>query len=340
MDSERAERFIRDLYAGVLRRAPGPEEFAHWVDIAMSGRALDEILGLFVASPEFSQKRRIEPKFHPGHYHSPITDPDVAFERAHRNREDIGAGPIAGIELDAAPMWKFLESAQPNIASAIFTDQATPTSRYYYDNGAFPYGDALVLRAMIQTLQPKRVVEIGSGFSTACMLDAADEVGLSDTHFTCIEPDPGRLLGLLRPTDADRVDLREEEVQDADLGLFEALDEDDILFIDSTHVLKTGSDVNWELFNILPIVRPGVIIHFHDIHYPFEYPDEWIRENYSWNEIYAVRAFLTGNDFYRVMFWNAMLAHLDRRRLQAISELLVRNPGGSLWIRKLGRGGG
>ena len=142
---------------------------------------------------------------------------------------------------------------------------------------------------------------------------------------------------LLRPEDADRVELIASPVQEVPLDVFSELESGDILFIDSKHVLKTGSDVHYELFSVLPCLRPGVLIHFHDIQYPFEYPRKWVFENNnSWNEIYALRAFLMYNNEFRVLFWCSMLARANRPLLVSTFPLVLRNSGGSIWIEKVG----
>jgi hypothetical protein len=167
------------------------------------------------------------------------------------------------------------------------------------------------------------------------MLDAAERFGLSKFQLTCIEPEPLRLNTLMRTEDRERVQLLPVKVQDLPLGLFDELHENDILFIDSTHVLKTGSDVHYVLFSILPRLRPSVIVHFHDIQYPFEYPRQWILErNRSWNEIYARRAFMMYNEKFVIEFWCSMLANLRPDLINETVPLVMKNSGGSIWIRK------
>src|SRR4029453_10415837 len=108
----------------------------------------------------------------------------------------------------------------------------------------------------------------------------------------------------------------------------------DVLFIDSSHVLKTGSDVHRELFEILPALTPGVLVHFHDIDYPFEYPDLFLFERrYSWNEAYAVRAFLMYNANYRVEFMVAMFRRMAADLVRATFPAFDEQPGASLWVR-------
>jgi hypothetical protein len=174
------------------------------------------------------------------------------------------------------------------------------------------------------------VIEVGSGFSSAVMLDVRDR-HLPDTHLTFVEPYADRLRSLLTHADHSSVRIIETPVQDVDLKLFDELGEDDILFIDSTHVSKTGSDVNFEFFEIFPRLRPGVVIHLHDIFYPFEYPRGWVvDENRGWNELYLLRAFLASNQQYQMMLWLHLFMARGHQRLTALS------PGsGSFWMRKL-----
>jgi hypothetical protein len=116
--------------------------------------------------------------------------------------------------------------------------------------------------------------------------------------------------------------------------MYRSLGAGDILFIDSTHVMKTGSDVCFELFEILPRLAPGVIVHIHDIQYPFEYPEVWIFDKKrSWNEIYAVRAFLSFNTRFRVIGFNNYLGRFHKAKLEAAYGAEVRNSGGGLWMQ-------
>jgi hypothetical protein len=122
-------------------------------------------------------------------------------------------------------------------------------------------------------------------------------------------------------------------VQETDIEMFDVLDENDILFIDSSHVVKTGSDVNFELFEILPRLKKGVIVHIHDIPYPFEYPREWVIErNYSWNEVYAVRAFLMYNNSFEVLFFNDQFGQLCGDLVARDAPAMSTNYGGGLWL--------
>jgi hypothetical protein len=124
-------------------------------------------------------------------------------------------------------------------------------------------------------------------------------------------------------------------VQEVPIELFGALGRGDLLLIDSTHVLKTGSDVCHLLFSVLPSLAKGVIIHFRDCRYPFEYPDGWIFEdNRSWNEVYAVRAFLMYNSDFEIVFWNSLFAIAFRERIAATAPAFLDHPGGGLWVER------
>ena len=142
------------------------------------------------------------------------------------------------------------------------------------------------------------------------------------------------LRSLLRPGDEERIAVHPIPVQEAPLALFDALEANDILFIDSTHVSRVGSDVNHLLFEVLPRLAPGVLVHFHDVFFPFEYPREWILEGRAWTEAYLVRAFLTGNAGWEVVLMNTFLEHFHRDWFEQNMPLCLRNPGGSLWIRR------
>ena len=144
----------------------------------------------------------------------------------------------------------------------------------------------------------------------------------------------------MTPRDLERHEIIERPVQAIDLSVFEELGSNDILFIDSTHVLKAGSDVAFELFEILPRLRRGVIVHFHDMFWPFEYPTRWIFDlQYSWNELYAVRAFLAFNHEFDILFFNDYLCvkHADLIRTADLPDylkIIQRSCGGGLWLRR------
>ena len=328
-------QFIEDLYTHLLRRSPSSTEIQHWVRQMDEGLSERAVFYRFISSSEYQATHRIRLPFPIGHFHSPIVDPDEARKYVPRDR-NMDPGLLPGLTLSLAGMEEFWASNGALISRTPFAKSAGSSTRYYYDNAVYPIGDATIYRLMILHHRPKRIIEVGSGFSSAAALDAIDE-SEQETQLTCIEPDPTRLFGLIRPSDRLRIRVMEDVVQAVPLSTFDQLEEHDILFIDSTHVVKTGSDVNHELFSVLPRLKPGVVIQIHDILYPFEYPDEWVyAHNYSWNEIYAIRAFLMHNHDYRVDFFNDLFARKFVRVIEQVYPTFLLNPGGGIWLTKTG----
>ena len=270
----------------------------------------------------------------PGHYYSPIVNVEelkprlgVIFDRTRRP---------ANIDLREKAQLAWLQRVAPFYRELTFAMEAKSSLRYYYDNQFFSFGDGIVLGCTILAMRPKRIVEIGSGFSSALMLDVLDSTPDLATECMFIEPHTERLDGLLWPNDNSRVEILRHRVQDVDIAVFERLEQNDILFIDSSHIVKTGSDVVHYMTKILPVLAPGVLIHIHDIFYPFEYPESWVLdENRSWNEIYMVWAFLTQNRAYQIEFFNDFMGRTYPSLMEKYLPLFMNNPGGSLWLRKL-----
>ena len=168
------------------------------------------------------------------------------------------------------------------------------------------------------------------------MMDTNDRFPGRGVELTFIDPHPETLLGLLEDGDPYRERILAEPLQEAPAKLFATLEEDDILFLDSSHVLKTGSDVHHYLFRVLPALQPGVVIHIHDVFYPFEYPEAWVRrESRSWNEAYALRAFLEYNDAFEIMYFNNYMYRKHGELVRSRMPKCRRNAGGSIWLRKL-----
>ncbi len=133
------------------------------------------------------------------------------------------------------------------------------------------------------------------------------------------------------------IEVVKSKVQDLQVSFFSKLQRNDILFVDSSHVLKTGSDLHFILFEVLPALNPGTLIHFHDIFFPFEYPKEHVLGDrwFSWNEAYALRAFLSYNSDYEIVVWNSCLEALENEFLLAAFPLYARGGSASIWLRKL-----
>ncbi|WP_369132371.1 class I SAM-dependent methyltransferase [Modestobacter sp. I12A-02662] len=281
----------------------------------------------------------------PGHYYSPI--PDLAEVR--RNAERVfdppcadDGDPLPGVDLAERAQLQRLEEFARFHDELPFPDRPTPGFRYHLDNDWFSYGDCVALYSILRSQRPRRIVEVGSGFSSAAMLDLDDRFFGGDLELTFIEPHPERLEGLLRDTDAKRCTIVRAALQDVGLDVFTELEDGDVLFVDSSHVAKVDSDVLHLFFRVLPALAPGVLVHFHDIPWPFEYPRTWLEQGKAWNEAYLLRAFLMYNPAFEIHWYAAFLAD---RHLAALTRALptaVRPPSAptmlshsSIWLRKV-----
>lgn len=186
-----------------------------------------------------------------------------------------------------------------------------PRSEFYVDNPWFGAVDAEIYYCMIRHFKPSRIIEIGSGYSTMLAAQAVKRNAIENDGYDClllaIEPHPGEVLKRGFPGLSQLVT---ERVQDVPISEFIKLNENDILFIDSSHVLKIGSDVQHEYLEILPRLKKGVIIHVHDIFLPAEYREDWVLQNYTfWNEQYLLQAFLVFNETFETI-WAGHYMHL------------------------------
>lgn len=325
--------FVVSLFEHLLHRQPRPDEVAQWAARLDAGMADRDVFRRFISSVEFKARNAVKPGHPPGHFYSPIVNPDDVKDYWARSAAQ-NVGDLVGIDIDLPKMERLCYEQVSFIQSMKFSAEAGGETRYYHSDGRYPSGDAIVLAMMMNVYKPRAIIEIGSGFSSAVMLDAADKIGLDPFHLTCIDPHADRLRSLLRPSDAGRVTVLEQNVQKVAPTSFDALGAGDFLFIDSSHVLKTGSDVHYALFQILPRLPSGVMVHFHDIQFPFEYPKEWIfHKGWSWNEIYAVRAFLSFNERFRIVFFNDLFFSKYRNVITALLPDVPRIIGGSLWLQ-------
>jgi predicted O-methyltransferase YrrM len=250
------------------------------------------------------------PLYPSGDFYSPISRIEDAMAAKARL---AGQYEFPGIDLNLQEQLTLLKKCTPLAAHIPFSEQPSGTSRFYLDNEYFSFSDATIYYLLLRHFQPRRVIEIGSGFSSACLLDTLEHHGIPSTC-TFIDPDFSRLKNLLRQEDFEnpsRIFL-EKKVQEIEPDLFESLEANDFLFIDSTHISKTGSDVNHIVFEVLPSLKPGVIIHFHDFFPQFEYPDEWLLEGVHFNEQYMVRCFLQFNRAFKIMLFMPYLEKFHR----------------------------
>lgn len=273
--------------------------------------------------------------FYPlGHYYSPIPSTEEILRR-ERQIFGIQKKEIDGIDLNEEAQFNLLEKLKDYYRDLPFEDSPKDGLRYFYRNGSYPYSDAVFLYSMMRHFQPRTIIEIGSGYSSALMLDTNDHFMKNQCKCYFIEPYPSRLLSVLKEGDLKTHKLYKNLVQEVRLDVYKELKENDILFVDSSHVAKTGSDVNHIFFNILPSLNQGVLIHFHDIFYPFEYPKEWVLNKWAWNEDYILRAFLQYNSSFKIVLFNTFLERYYEEWFRDHMPICLKNPGGSIWLRKL-----
>jgi predicted O-methyltransferase YrrM len=347
------EEFIDTCFRRFLRRPAEAEGLEYYLPRLQAGAdRLDVIQGIVVSDEFLDLLMRQAFGKHvgtpilafapPGHYYSTIPSRhDVTRYAAEKFTH--GPESLAGLELNVPGQLEMIRALGPLTRDLTFSDEQTGETRYYWENDGFAPGDATALAAMIRYFRPRRIIEVGAGYSTAVMLDVSERYLTTAPALECIDPDPGRLRLLLRPEDEGRLTVHQTIVQSLPLSFFTRLDANDILFIDSSHVLKLGSDVAFLILDVLPRLAPGVVIHFHDITTPFEYPPEWYDEGRAWNEAPALRAFLAFNRSFEMLFFCDYLVRFQRAALAAHMPHALRQPRAvlegntsvSLWLRRL-----
>jgi Methyltransferase domain len=268
----------------------------------------------------------------PGHFYSPI--PSVAEVRARAAAIfDRDVADIPGVELDEAGQLALLARLAPYVREHPWREEAVPGLRFRLDNPNFGEADPLLLHALLRHGRPRRAVEVGCGYSSCVFVDTNERFLGGAVELTFVEPYPELFLSLLAPGEREAVRLHACGLQAVPDEVFDRLEAGDVLFVDSSHVSKTGSDVNHLFFRILPRLAPGVWIHLHDVPFPFEYPEAWVYEGRAWNECYLLRAFLQYNGAFQVLLWGSFLAARHRDAWQRAMPPGV-EPGGSIWLRK------
>lgn len=270
-----------------------------------------------------------------GHFYSPLP----SQEEIQTYAEPLAAArprELPGVALNEQGQLAVLKRLQSYYSELPFSRWKTPERRYFFENSMYSYSDAICLYGMIRHAHPRRIIEVGSGYSSCVILDTNELFFENQIACTFIEPYPQRLHSLLKPRDLSRIEIIPTPLQAVDLARLLELDDQDILFIDSTHVVKLGSDVNYIFREILPLLRRGVYVHFHDIFYPFEYPAAWLRAGRAWTESYLLRSFLTFNSAYEIVLYNTFLEHFHREEFARHMPLCLENEGGSIWLRRTG----
>jgi predicted O-methyltransferase YrrM len=272
----------------------------------------------------------------PVHFYEPIPNTALLEDKLWKKKLEL-----AGVD--------FNEKGQVEILSNFFrfkeeydkfpVKKTSIRNQYFIDNKYFESVDGEVLYCMVRHFKPKKILEIGSGYSTLVSAQAIlrnrEEDETYNGKLIAVEPYPpnflkGNVLGLTK--------LIQNKVQDIPISDFETLEEADILFIDSSHVLKIGSDVQYLFLDVLPRLQKGVIIHFHDIFLPVEYSRKLIlKEHLFWTEQYLLHAFLLFNHAFQVLWAGSYmhLRHPDLLEKFFSSYNRHRRWPGSFWIRKV-----
>lgn len=268
------------------------------------------------------------------HYYEPLFNPKYLRQGLNKDRQ------LLSIDMNIEEQLALLKRFDYNKELLQIPVDKTATLEYYYNNYSFLSGDGEFLYNMVRCFKPRRIIEVGSGYSTL-MADKAigknvEEDRNYSCEFTCIEPyEHSWLEGL-------NVKVLRSLVEDVDLSFFESLKENDILFIDSSHIIRPQGDVLFLFLHVLPVLKPGVIIHIHDIFTPKDYLEEWIlKKNRLWNEQYLVEAFLSYNNKFKVIGALNFLRHFYYQYLADKCPVLkiqieagVSREPGSLWIKK------
>lgn len=270
------------------------------------------------------------------HFYSPVPDNRALAREPARSRVwPPVPRPTPGIEWRGEEQVALLRDHLGSQESIDLPAQPTGNPRDYHTaNEMFSRLDGWMLQGMLRHFRPRRMVEVGCGWSSLLTARVNREHLGGELHFTCIEPYPPDFL----TSGIDGIsELVVAPVQEAPLDKFLSLADRDVLFIDSSHTVKTGGDVPYLFEEVLPRLAPGVVIHVHDIALPLDYPEEWVLAGRAWNEQYLVRAFLAFNSAFRILLG---VSWLNVNRPDVLAEVLPDYPqaygdsGASLWIQR------
>ncbi len=266
----------------------------------------------------------------PTHFYFPVPDTRDMIGRdvwSHRSA-------LAGIEWNEENQREYINKLGQFGDECSWADSPLePSAGYCAGAPSFGFSSAMLAHGAIRHFSPKKVIEVGCGWSTLVMLEA---LALNDTpcELTGIDPYPPEWLSIHESSGR----IRKEQVQSVPFEVFAELASGDILFIDSSHVINTGNDVSYLYLEVLPRLKPGVVVHIHDIQLPFEYPKEYaISQRWFWNEQYLLQAFLQFNDDFEVLAAGHWLCREKKEWLKTSFPNYVpetHSPTGSFWMRR------
>jgi predicted O-methyltransferase YrrM len=261
------------------------------------------------------------------HYYQPLINPQKHLKNPLNTDRYL-----PGININTEEQLRLLSEFDYNKEFEIFSITKQDSLTYYFNNGSFESGDAEFLYNIIRLKKPKRFIEIGSGFSTL-IANSAIKKNNNNCKHTCIEPYEVEWIERLG------IEVIRKKLEDIDCKMFDLLEKDDILFIDSSHIIRPQGDVLLEYLQILPLLKPGVIIHIHDIFTPKDYLEDFVfKYRYLWNEQYLLEALLTNTESFKIIGAVNYLKNNYFDNLASKCPILktqsYREPG-SFWITKL-----
>ena len=275
------------------------------------------------------------------HHYSPVPDIKDLINRGIFEQRSVLGG------IDFRPEWQLqfigqLGKEYGDECRSAASDQPAIASSFL-ENGCFSFGCAASLHAIIRHSRPRRIIEVGSGNSSlvisAALAINAGEAGSHPCEYTIVDPYPGPVVSNGKLSGVSNV--IKERVELTDPARFEALDDADILFIDSGHTVRIGSDVNYLILEVLPRLKRGVIVHFHDINLPYGPPKAYYTNpafRVFWTEEFLLQAFLAGNSQYEILLAMNFIQtdHMDQFCAAFSHFDLATNwaNSGSFWIRK------
>jgi hypothetical protein len=267
------------------------------------------------------------------HYYSPIPDLDALPADVWTRESEM-----PGVRFDIPASLEFVRSELAELI-AEYTPPRQPTGDprvFYLDNGLYESVDAELLYAMVRRTSPPRVMELGSGMSTLVIADARERNGQAEPSGHVVY-DPF-MREDLAPSIRRVAEPRLVSATDIPIEDFRALEAGDLLFVDTTHTVKVGGEVNRIILDILPVLAPGVLIHVHDVYLPFEYPREFAEErNFFWAEQYLLQAFLAFNPQFEIVVGaNALARRFPAETAQLFPSATPGIHPGAFWLRRSG----
>ncbi|WP_194774690.1 class I SAM-dependent methyltransferase [Pararhodonellum marinum] len=265
------------------------------------------------------------------HYYQPLVNP-----KKHLKNPLNEARNLPGIDWNEKAQLELLNSFDQAVELDQFPLEKQKDFGYYYNNGMYESGDAEYFYSLIRTIKPRKIIEIGSGHSTLMAINAIKANKHEDPNYTCkhicIEPYEQPWLSTLD------IELIRKRVEDIPTEQFKILEENDILFIDSSHIIRPQGDVLYEFLEIIPSLNSGVFVHIHDILSPNDYLQKWVIEEHRlWNEQYLLEAFLSFNSDFEIVGALNYLMHKHKELVyEKFPKLKLQKPEerGAFWIRR------